>query len=98
MDQLCWTHHALADLFCGEGRFDDARVHIEHATSHTVNNTYLLGWVVELQAWFWYKQRKFEEARSTASRAADVFERLGATKKVEDCRALLRRIESERQV
>lgn len=41
----------------------------------------------------------FEEARSTVSHAADVYERLGATKDIEDCRVLLRKIErAERQV
>ena len=47
-DQLCWIHHALANLFFDEGRFDDARAHVEHAKYHTTNDAYLLGWVVEL--------------------------------------------------
>lgn len=66
----------------------------------TVNDAHRLGLVVERQASLWYSQRKFGEARSAASHAAGVFERLGATKDMEDCRALLREIEqaTERSV
>ena len=91
--QLFWIHHSLANLSFDESMFDEAHTHIECAKSHAVNDAHRLGLVVEHQASFWYSQRKFEEARSAASHAADVFERLGATKDMEDCRALLLRIE-----
>ena len=98
-DLLFWTYTSLADLFINEDRFDDAHAHIEHARSHAVNDVYNLGSVVKLQAQFWYRRQKFGEARSAASHAADVFERLGATNDAEDCRSLLRRIENaERRV
>jgi tetratricopeptide (TPR) repeat protein len=98
--QLIWIHNALARVVFDEGRFDDAHAHIKHAKSYAANDTYRLGRVVGQQAWLWYRQQKFEEARSAASQAADVFERLGATKCVDDCRALLLAIEqaTERQV
>jgi tetratricopeptide (TPR) repeat protein len=67
--QLLWIHHSLANLSFDKGRFDDAHSHMEHAKSHAVNDAYRLGRVVEQQAWFWYRQRKFEEARSAASHA-----------------------------
>jgi tetratricopeptide (TPR) repeat protein len=89
---LLWTRYSLARLSFDKGRFDDAHAHIEYAKSHTINDTYGLGRVVELQAWFWYKQQKFEEARSAALHAADVYQGLGAAKHMEDCRALLRKI------
>jgi tetratricopeptide (TPR) repeat protein len=91
--QLLWIHCSLAELSFDKGRFDEAHTHIEHAKSHVVNDTYRLGRVVEQQARFWYKQRKFGEARSAASHAADVFERLGVMEGVEDCRGLLQMIE-----
>jgi tetratricopeptide (TPR) repeat protein len=98
--QLLWIHHSLAQLAFDEGRFDDAHAHIEHAKSYVVNDAYCLGRMVQQQVWFWYRQRKFEEMRLAASHAADIFERLGATKDAEDCRALLQRMERamERQV
>jgi tetratricopeptide (TPR) repeat protein len=90
---LLWIHSSLAQLVFDEARFDDAHTHIEHAKSYAANEAYCLGRVVEQQAQFWYQQRRFEEARFTASHAADIYERLGATEDVGDCRALLRDIE-----
>ena len=89
---LLLIHNTLARLVFDEGRFDEAHIHIEHAKSHAVNDTYSLCHMVEQQAWFWYTQRKFEEARSAASHIADVYERLGATRDMERCRTLLRKI------
>jgi hypothetical protein len=93
--QLFWIHYALADLTFGQGRFDDAHAHIEHAKSHTINDVYQLGRAMELQADFWWRQRMFEKARVEASRAADVYEKLGATKDLGECRELLDRIDEE---
>jgi hypothetical protein len=61
---------------------------------------YQLGQAVKRQARLWYGQQKFEEARSAALHAADVYKRVGATEAVEGCRALLQAIEQamERQV
>jgi tetratricopeptide (TPR) repeat protein len=89
--QLLWIHKSLADLDFDKGRFDDAHTHIEHAKSYAVNDEYRLCRMVEHQALFLYLQRKFEEARSATSHAAEVYERLGATQDAEDCRVLLRR-------
>jgi tetratricopeptide (TPR) repeat protein len=91
--ELVWIHTSLAHLSVDRGNFDEAHAHIEHAKSHAVNDGYRLGRTVEQQAWLWYHQGKFEEARTAASHAAEVYERVGATKDVEDCRDLLRKIE-----
>ena len=91
--QLFWIHHDLAELFFNKDGFDNAYVHIEHAKLHTVNNTYHLGRAAQLQAQFWYKRRRFEEAESEARSAIDIYERLGVTKRAEDCRALLQSVE-----
>ena len=94
-NQLFGALYSLAWLFRNEGRFDDANACIERAKSHTVNSAYYLGCAMEMQAGIWHKQHRLGEARSEALRAADVYERLGATKKVEGCRNLLRNIEKE---
>jgi len=90
-----WTHYWLARLFYHEDRFDDAQPHIERAKSHSVNNALRLAYAMEAQAEVWYKQHKLEEARSEVLRAADIYEKLGATGNVEDCRALLWNIREE---
>ena len=92
-DDLFWIHYELADLFRDEGRFDDAYTHIERAKSYTASGTYYLGHAIELQAWVWYDQHRLEEAKSEALRAADIFDKLGATEDVEGCKRLLRDIE-----
>ena len=47
-----------------------------------------------LRAKILYKECKFGEAQSEALRAADVFEKFGAARDLEDCRELLRDIEA----
>ena len=92
---LFWVHFSLTKLLFNEGRFDDAHVHVERAKPHMVNNTRPLAWAVQLQARLRYKQRRFEEAKSEALRAVDVFEKLGAAKDVECTRQLLQEIDEE---
>ena len=90
-----WVHRNLATLFSEQGRFDDSQAHVERAKSHAVNNTYLMGHAMELQAQVWYKQRRLGEARSEVLCAADTYEMAGATKDLGMCRDFLRRIEEE---
>ena len=92
-EQLFWVHFELADLYFDKARFDDAHAHIEQAKPCLVDDAYCLSRAVQLQARVWYGQRKFKEARSAASEAAGVFERLGATNDVENCKTLLQTIE-----
>jgi len=94
-DALFWVHFALAKLFLDEDRFDDAHAHVEQAKSHAVNVPYKLGRAMKLQARVWYKQDRLEEAMSEALRAADVYEKLGATQDLKKCRGLLQQIEEE---
>ena len=94
-DHLYWAHYGLARVFRGQGRFDDAQPHIERAKSHTVKASYNLGSAMRLQALVWYEQDRLEEARCEALRAADIFEKLGAAKGVNDCREFVRWIEKE---
>ena len=92
-DDQFWIHFALAELFSTEDSFDDAHFHLEHAKSHAVNNTYSLARASLVQAWLWGEQHMFEEAKSEALRALDVFEKLGTTNYVEAIRCFLGRIE-----
>ena len=94
-DQLFLVHCSLAQLFLKEGRFDDAQVHVERAKLYTSNRTYYLGRAMEVQAELWHKQHRLKQARSEASGAIDVFEKLGAVQNLEACKKLLRAIEWE---
>ena len=85
----------LAQLFFGEGKSSDAHVHLERAKSHAVNDPYILARASRLRARFWYEQHMFEEARSEALRALNVFEKLGASDDVEETRELLGDIDHE---
>jgi len=87
------ARYSLAVLFLDEGRFDDAQVHIEQAKSHTINDAYNLGSAMEVQANLWYRQRKFDEAKSEVLRAVGIYEKLGAAKDLEKCMRLLRKID-----
>lgn len=91
--QLFWIHHALAEFFSDEGEFDDAHIHIERAKSHTADHPYCMARAVELQAWIWHQRYRREEARVEASRALEIYEKLGAANDLEVCRALLQDIE-----
>ena len=91
--QIFWVHFGLVEVFLGEGGFDDAQAHIEHARSYAVNDIYLLARVWWLQAWCWKGQLRFEEAKSEALRALDVLEDLGATNDMESLGQLLQGID-----
>ena len=43
----------------------------------------------------WYRERRLEEARSAALRAADVCEELGSAEYMEACRRLAQQIQEE---
>jgi len=93
-DALFWSNYFLAELFTDEGSFDDAKTHNERAKSHAVGNAYHANLSMKLQAHLWYKQDRFEEAKSEALRAVDGFEKLGAAADAEVTRGVLRQIEA----
>ena len=92
-ERLFLIHSSLAELFLDQGRFDDASTHIEQAKSHTADSAYNLGYAMELQAGLWYRQRRFDEAKSEVLRAVGIYEKLGAAKDLEECMRLLRQID-----
>ena len=92
---MFWNHLILATSSHQEGRFDDANVHIECAKSYTVGSLYNQGHAMEMQAKTWYQQDRLEEAKSEALGAIDAFEEIGATQKEQQCREILRMIETK---
>ena len=96
--QLYWIHYSLAEMFRDEDQFNNAHAHIEQAKFHAAAHTaHYLGRVVELQAQVYYRQQRFEEAKFEALRALEIYEKLGALGDVENCSALLQRIERTTQ-
>ena len=92
-DEQFWNFYSLAELSLGEGDFDDTHAHIERAKSHALNDRYLLGRAVRLQARAWLEQGRLENARSEALRALEIFQKLGAAGDLEECEDLLCDIE-----
>ena len=92
---MFWVNHFLAQLFLGEGRFDEAQAHVEQAKSRATNSALNLGHAIVLQAMVWNEQHRHKEAKSEALRAADIFERIGAVTHLEVCREFLRGIQNE---
>ena len=92
-EQLFWNHYSLATLYFSKNRLKDAHAHIERAKSYVVKDAYLLGRATEEQARFWYGEHKFEEAKSGAEHALDLYEKLGVTRYTRQCKAMLRDIE-----
>ena len=94
-DLLFVVHFSLMELFLDERMLVDAQVHVEHAKSYAVNNTYRLGLTTEKQAKLWYIQGRLEESEAEVLRAIDMFEKVGAARELKRCEGHLWRIEEE---
>ena len=90
-----WNHFSLADLFSNQNRFDQAHAQIERAKLHVANDLFCLGQATDLHAWILFREGRFEEAKSKASSAADVFGKFGAAIDAERCGKILRDIEEK---
>jgi tetratricopeptide (TPR) repeat protein len=88
---LFWIHYDLAQLFGDRRELDDESVHIEQAKSYAVDGgmQYELGRATEMQAWVWYRQRRFKDAKSEVSDAVQVYEKLGDEESVSRCHHLV---------
>lgn len=53
---------------------------------------------MKMQAMIWYRQGRFEDARSEAMRADDACEKLQAVEDVEGCKTLIRIIEIAKKI
>jgi len=97
LNLLFCTQLSMAQLTSDEGRFDDAHAHLEQAKLHATNDndTYSLARATWLQAGIWHEQHRFGEAKSEASRALEMFQKLGAADDAEGVRELLQRIDGE---
>ena len=91
--QLFWIHYELAWLFRDEDEFDDAHDHVEQAKSHAVDDAYNLGRATEMHARIWYRQRRLDDARSEALHAIEIYDKLGLSEDIEECKNLLGQIE-----
>ena len=91
-NSLCCGHFDLAGLFLEEGKFDEALSHVEQARSHTANDTFKLARAMEMQAVLLYRQLRLEEAESEALHAVEIFEKLGVSQAVGECREILQMI------
>jgi len=94
-DQLFWIRYSLSELFFDQDKLDDANFHIGHAKSLAVNHPYNLARATEVQARVWCLQRRFEQAKSEASHAIEVYEKHGAVLDLQRCRWLLKGINPE---
>ena len=92
-DLLFWIHYSLALLFRNETGFNNVHIHVEQAKSQMGEGTYLLGRATELQARIFHEQGRLKDARSEALRAKEIYEKLGLSKDVQDCRNLLQQVE-----
>ena len=90
-----WIHYSLANVFLGERKFDNVRTHIEQAKLHTTNHKSYMGRAMELQARLWFGEYRFEEAKSEALRAIEVFGKVGNMKDAQRCREILKDIEEQ---
>jgi tetratricopeptide (TPR) repeat protein len=91
---LFWIHYGLAQLF-GDGReLDDERAHIEQAKSHAIDGAmqYQLGRATEMQAGVWHRQLRFEDAKSEALDAVQIYQKLGDEMSVSRCRRILQEV------
>ena len=88
-----WGHLDLANLFLIDHRPDHALAQIELAEPYIHASAYDMGRTMELRARVWRAESKFGEAKSAASQAADIYEKIGAAEDLGRCRAVLRTIE-----
>ena len=94
--ELFWAHYSLACLFAEEDELAGANAHIKLAKEHAAHDPYKLAHAMRMQARFWYLQDMLEDAKSEASQALEIYERLGVAKFTRTCRAFLRQVEMRR--
>ena len=91
--ELFSIHYGLAALFLDEDGFDNAHSHVDQAKLHAAGSPHDLGWAMERKAQIWHRQRRLEHAASEASGALEIYEKLGASNDIVDCKDLLQEIE-----
>ena len=82
---LFWTHHYSAELFSNEDELDRANAHIAQAKWYGVDGTYNMTRPMELQARVWFRQGRFEDARSEVLDILEIRERLQVPEDERNC-------------
>ena len=80
-------------MFLDEDEPDDPLLHIKQAKSNALDNAHNLGLATAFQAEILRRQGRLKEARSEASRAVEIFEKIGASGDARACKDLLKEIE-----
>ena len=93
-DELFWIHCYLATLLAEEHRFNDAHNHIGQAKLYAIDHIYELGRAMATKASIWYQQHQLEDATSEALGALEIYEKLGASRDILNCKNLLQKIEA----
>ena len=83
----------LAQLLCDGHEFEAASAHIEQTKSLVTDDPYRLGCAVYMQAYIWYRQGRFGDAKSEFLHALGILEKLGAVNDVEYCKNFLQNVE-----
>ena len=96
-DHLFWIHFNLVSLFLDQDRFNDANAHVEQLKLRAAENLYYLARTMEIQARIWFGQSRFEDAKSEALRALEIFENTGSAVLARECRNILQKIERARE-
>ena len=78
-----WPFQGTASQDSGESTSRMFRLVLNTPSRTRSTNTYLLAYAMNLQAWVWYGQHRFNEARSEALRALNVFKRPGVARNAE---------------
>ena len=94
LDLLPGIREALAEVLLGEGRLNDANAQVEQIKLGAADNLYFLGRAMGVQSSIWYRQGRFEDAKSEVLRALEIFENLGSAEDVEWHKNMLLRIEA----
>ena len=97
--RLFWTHYSLAELYNDGGEFKNANTHIAQAKSHAVDGALRceLGRVTRVQAYVWYRQFRFEDAKSEVLHSVEIFEKLGVAESARISEDLLHEVERAMQ-
>ena len=92
---LFWTYYYLAELFGEGGKLEDEKAHIEQAKSYAVDGLlpYELGRAMKMQAQFWYRQHRLEDAKLEALHSLEIFEKIGSAEHAMHSKDLLLKIE-----
>ena len=94
-DLLFNLRYTLVSVFLDQHRFDDANSYLEQVKLHSADNLYHLGMAMETQAMIWFRQCRFEDAKSEILGALEIFGNLEAERRAGGYRGFLQKVERE---